>query len=87
MADPEQNWMGSNIGYVGRDYIVAQAAAAGFVLDAEGFFNRNALDTKRHEKGVWSLPPSLNGLESDAEKAPFLAIGESERMTLVFRKP
>ena len=87
MADPEQNWMGSNIGYVGRDYIVAQAAAAGFVLDAEGFFNRNVLDTKRHEKGVWSLPPSLNGLESDAEKAPFLAIGESERMTLVFRKP
>jgi len=87
MADPEQDWMSRNIGYVGRDYIIAQASKAGFVLDAEGYFNRNPLDNKRYGKGVWQLPPSLRGLETDAEKAPYLAIGESDRMTLVFRKP
>ena len=87
MADPDQDWMSSNIGYVGRDYIIAQATRAGFELEAEGFFNRNPLDNKRYEIGVWQLPPSLRGLETDAEKAPYLAIGESERMTLVFRKP
>lgn len=87
MADPGQDWMAKNIGYVGRDYVIDQAARAGFVLDAEGFFNRNPMDTKRYAGGVWNLPPSLRDLETDAEKAPYLAIGESERMTLVFRKP
>ncbi|QFU75790.1 methyltransferase [Halioglobus maricola] len=87
MADPEQDWLSKNIGYVGREYIIAQAARAGFVLEAEGFFNRNALDNKRYEVGVWQLPPGLRNLKTDEEKAPYLAIGESERMTLVFRKP
>lgn len=87
MADPEQDWMSRNIGYVGRDYIIAEATRAGFVLEAEGFFNRNPRDNKRYEIGVWQLPPSLRNLETDAEKAPYLAIGESERMTLVFVKP
>lgn len=87
MADPAQDWMSRNIGYVGRDYIIDQAARAGFALEAEGFFNRNPLDTKRYEQGVWRLPPTLRDLESDVEKAPYVAIGESERMTLVFRKP
>jgi predicted methyltransferase len=72
---------------VGREYIIAQATRAGFELEAEGFFNRNPLDTKRHAQGVWNLPPSLRGLESDADKVLMQAIGESERMTLVFRKP
>ena len=87
MADPEQDWMSKNIGYVGRDYIIGQATRAGFQLEAEGFFNLNPLDNKRYEIGVWQLPPSLRGLETDAQKAPFTAIGESERMTLVFHKP
>ena len=87
MADADQDWMSRNIGYVGRDYVVAMATRAGFVLEAEGFFNRNPLDTKRHEHGVWSLPPTLHKVESDAQKAALTAVGESERMTLVFRKP
>ena len=87
MADPGQDWMSKNIGYVGREYLIDQASRAGFVLEAEGFFNRNALDNKRYEGGVWNLPPSLRDLETDAQKAPYLAIGESERMTLVFSKP
>ncbi|MEP5765838.1 MAG: methyltransferase [Halieaceae bacterium] len=87
MADPGQDWKSRNIGYVGRDAIISDAAKAGFVLVAEGFFNQNPLDNKRYEVGVWQLPPSLRGLETDAEKAPYRAIGESERMTLVFLKP
>jgi predicted methyltransferase len=87
MADPEQDWMNRNIGYVSRDYIISMAVKAGFRLEAEGFFNRNPLDNKRYEVGVWQLPPSLRNLETDEQKAPYLAIGESERMTLVFVKP
>jgi predicted methyltransferase len=87
MADPEQDWLSRNIGYVSRDYIVSSAVKAGFVLEAEGFFNRNPLDNKRYEGGVWQLPPNLRGLETDAEKDAHRAIGESERMTLVFVKP
>ena len=87
LADPEQDWMSKNIGYVGRDYIIAQATRAGFKLEAEGFFNLNPMDNKRYEIGVWQLPPSLRGLETDVEKAPYRNIGESERMTLVFHKP
>lgn len=87
LADPGQDWMSKNIGYVGRDYVVDQASRAGFVLEAEGFFNRNPLDNKRYEQGVWRLPPTLSELETDEAKAPYLAIGESDRMTLVFRKP
>lgn len=86
-ADPEQDWMSRNIGYVGRDYIIGAALKAGFELEAEGYFNRNPLDNKRYDIGVWKLPPSLSKMESDAEKAPYLAIGESDRMTLVFSKP
>lgn len=87
MADPDQDWSSRNIGYVGRDYIISHALRAGFQLQAEGFFNRNPLDNKRYEIGVWQLPPTLRNLETDAEKAPYRAIGESERMTLVFVKP
>lgn len=86
-ADPDQDWMSRNIGYVGRDYIIAAALKAGFVLEAEGYFNGNPLDTKRYDLGVWKLPPSLDELETDEEKAPYIAIGESDRMTLVFSKP
>jgi len=87
MADPGQDWLSRNIGYVGRDYIINSAVKAGFQLEAEGFFNLNPLDNKRHAIGVWQLPPSLRNLETAAEKAPYLEIGESERMTLVFVKP
>lgn len=86
-ADPDQDWMSRNIGYVGREYTISEALKAGFVLEAEGFFNRNPMDTKRYDRGVWKLPPTLHKMTTDAEKAPYLAIGESDRMTLVFVKP
>ena len=42
-------------------------------------------DLKNYEKGVWTLPPSLRLKEKN--KAKYLAIGESDRMTLLFKKP
>ena len=57
------------------------------MLEAEGYFNNNPKDTHHHENGVWQLPPSLRGSETDADKARYQEIGESHRMTLVFVKP
>ncbi|MBX2857867.1 MAG: methyltransferase [Cellvibrionaceae bacterium] len=86
-AEFNQDWASKNIGYVGRQAIIDAALKAGFKLDAEGYFNNNPKDTRRHENGVWQLPPNLRGLETEQEKAEHKAIGESHRMTLVFVKP
>lgn len=86
-AADKQNWMAKNIGYVGKQYFIDTALAAGFKLEAEGYFNNNPLDTKHYEQGVWQLPPTLRGSQSDEAKRGYQAIGESDRMTLVFVKP
>lgn len=75
----------SDSGYVSEDRVIAVAVAAGFELEARSDLNRNPLDTHDHPHGVWTLPPSLDGDESEHEK--YLRIGESDRMTLKFRKP
>ena len=49
------------------------------------FINANSKDGTLHPKGVWTLPPSLRLGEED--RAKYLAIGESDRMTLKFMKP
>lgn len=74
-------------GYVPQEAVIAMATAAGFVLEAESEINANPADTKDHPGGVWSLPPNLSGHETEEDKARFAAIGESDRMTLRFRKP
>jgi len=56
----------------------------GFKLVASSEMNSNPKDTKDYEKGVWTLPPSLLLKEKDKEK--YMAIGESDRMTLKFVK-
>ncbi|MFA5683861.1 MAG: methyltransferase [Lysobacteraceae bacterium] len=77
---------GDRSGYVSEARVIALAEAAGFVLDASSEINANPADSKDHPNGVWTLPPSLNVPEGeDAEK--YRAIGESDRMTLRFRKP
>lgn len=76
---------GDRSGYVGQDQTIALATAAGFVLEETSEINANPADTKDHEAGVWSLPPTFRLGEKDREK--YQAIGESDRMTLRFRKP
>jgi predicted methyltransferase len=72
-------------GYVRTDYLVALAEKAGFKLIGESEVNANPKDTADHPNGVWSLPPTLDGGDTDRDK--FIAIGESDRQTLRFRKP
>jgi len=72
-------------GYMKRSYIVAAAEKAGFVLEASSDVNANPMDTADHPRGVWTLPPRLALEEQDRDK--YLAIGESNRMTLKFKKP
>ena len=72
-------------GYVPEQTVIALAEGAGFVLDAKSEINANPDDRANYEGGVWTLPPSLRLGETDREK--YLAIGESDRMTLRFRKP
>ncbi|MGD9582457.1 MAG: class I SAM-dependent methyltransferase [Lysobacterales bacterium] len=72
-------------GYLTEDYVIGLATAAGFVLEAKSEINANPADTSQHPAGVWTLPPTLRLKEQDQEK--YLAIGESDRMTLRFRKP
>jgi predicted methyltransferase len=81
-------------GYMTKDYVVGLAKQAGFVLDGESEMNANPQDTTDHPGGVWSLPPNLrtcqpmqDGAQKDACIAEYRAIGESDRMTLKFRKP
>ena len=72
-------------GYVKQSWVIELAEQAGFVLEAASEVNANPLDTADHEKGVWTLPPRLALGEKDITK--YKAIGESDRMTLKFRKP
>ncbi len=72
-------------GYVPEAYVLEHARAAGFELASRSEANANPRDTKDHANGVWSLPPTLRGGAVDRER--FVAIGESDRMTLKFVKP
>jgi len=72
-------------GYLPQDMVVKLATDAGFKLVASSEINANPKDTKDYEKGVWTLPPTLELGDKDKDK--YLAIGESDRMTLKFAKP
>ncbi|MGQ0532838.1 MAG: class I SAM-dependent methyltransferase [Caulobacteraceae bacterium] len=79
-------------GYVQEAYVRALAQEAGFEFVAASDLNANARDSRDHPFGVWTLPPTLRtsplGQPDDLgfDTAPYEAIGESDRMTLKFRK-
>jgi len=72
-------------GYVSEDYVIALARNAGFEFLDKAEINANSKDTKDYPEGVWTLPPTLRLKDKDREK--YLAIGESDRMTIKFIKP
>jgi predicted methyltransferase len=72
-------------GYMTEAWVIETAQKAGFKLDNKSEINANPKDTKDHPSGVWTLPPTLRLGDKDSEK--YLAIGESDRMTLKFVKP
>ena len=72
-------------GYMTEAYVVEIAQKAGFRLVNKSEINANPKDTKDYPGGVWTLPPTLRNGDQDRDK--YLAIGESDRMTLKFTKP
>jgi predicted methyltransferase len=73
-------------GYMTEAYVIEAAQKAGFKLENKSEINANPRDTKDYAGGVWTLPPNLRNV-ADADKPKYLAIGESDRMTLKFVKP
>lgn len=82
-AKMEQDVKASS-GYMHEAYVIRMAERAGFKLADKSEVNANPKDTADHEKGVWTLPPVL--ANKDKDRAKYLAIGESDRMTLKFVK-
>lgn len=78
-------------GYVLESYVIQIAEAAGFKFEESSSINANPNDTADHP--VWMLPPNLSPPEPGSklaegyDRAKYEAIGESDRMTLRFRKP
>ena len=72
-------------GYIKTSTVRRLAEEAGFKLAATSEINANPRDTADWPEGVWTLPPVLTRKDQDREK--YLAIGESDRMTLKFVKP
>lgn len=71
--------------YVTENQVIEYAELAGFELDAKSEINANPRDTKDYPGGVWTLPPVLR--EGETNRDAYIAIGESDRMTLRFKKP
>ena len=92
-APEGSNWeQTAPTGYVPESYVVEAAQKAGFKLDARSELNANPRDTRDHPFGVWTLPPVRRVTQAGRtltaeERARYDAIGESDRMTLRFRKP
>ena len=90
-AAPETNpdeWTDGSRGYLKKSALISAFEEAGFEYVGESDVNANPLDIPGENGFVWRLPPSLNGTEEGTpERAAVQAIGESNRMTLKFRKP
>jgi predicted methyltransferase len=72
-------------GYLREDYTIALVERVGFKFVAKSEVNANPKDTKDYPAGVWTLPPTLRLKDQDRDK--YLAIGESDRLTMIFVKP
>ena len=95
-ANPGEQELPPDSGYVTEAYLIEQAQKAGFELVAKSEINANSKDTKDHPFGVWTLPPvsrsrpyaeGPDAKDPSFDSSKYQAIGESDRMTLRFRKP
>ena len=86
--DMPDDWANGSNGYLKKQFVIDSVTAAGFELVDEADFNANPKDQPTAEDFVWRLPPSLVTSREDEElRAQLTAVGESNRMTLKFRKP
>lgn len=81
------SWANGENGYLKQSNVIALVEAAGFTLEASSEVNANPKDQPTEKDFVWRLPPSLDLPDGSAELIDAMkAIGESDRMTLKFRK-
>ena len=83
-ADAPYSYTDGSKGYMRQADIISFMEANGFQLVAKSEINANSKDTANYPDGVWTLPPALR--LKDVDKAKYQAIGESDRMTLLFKK-
>ncbi|UCH46471.1 MAG: methyltransferase, partial [Betaproteobacteria bacterium] len=82
------DWATGANGYLKKQFVIEQMEAAGFEFVAESDINANPKDQPTTEDFVWRLPPTLVTSREDPElRQQMRGIGESNRMTLKFRKP
>lgn len=82
--DKPDAWADGSRGYLKRSYIIRTLTAAGFEFVGESDINKNPKDDPQADDNVWRLPPSLSG--TPEQKAKNATIGESNRVTLLFKK-
>ena len=86
--DRPDDWADGSSGYLKKSFVISRMQDAGFEFVGESSVNENPKDQASVGDIVWRLPPSYNGSRDDeTKKAAMTAIGESNRMTLKFRKP
>lgn len=83
-ADAPAAYVDGSKGYLKEADVIATFEKHGFVLAGKSEINANPKDPADHAQGVWTLPP--NYALKDQDKAKYAAIGESDRMTLLFKK-
>jgi predicted methyltransferase len=83
-ADAPAEYVDGSKGYLKEADVIATFEKHGFVLAGKSEINANPKDPADHAQGVWTLPP--NYALKDQDKAKYAAIGESDRMTLLFKK-
>ncbi len=86
--DKSDEWADGSRGYLKKSLLIEHLQDAGFELVAESDINTNPLDQPGEEDSVWRLPPGLHTSRDNPEQQEaYKKIGESNRMTLLFRKP
>jgi predicted methyltransferase len=86
--DMPDEWASGRNGYLKKQFVIDRLSAAGFEFVGESDVNQNPNDRPTTDDVVWRLPPSYQTSQDDpALRAQMDAIGESNRMTLKFRKP
>jgi len=82
------DWASGEAGYLKRDAVIAFMEAAGFEYIDAIEINQNEKDQPAENDTVWRLPPVMSTSRDDPRlRAIMMSIGESNRMTLKFRKP
>ena len=81
-------WANGSRGYLKKGFVITRFEGAGFEYVGESDINANPADEPDETDTVWRLPPSFATSRNDPDlREKYRAIGESNRMTVLFRKP